>query len=169
MRTLPLAVAATLLVAAPSAGAVSLEQTTTSYATVGGDPQAPYSHLTLAPGWKRIVRAELGAAAQTRRLTRRRSLLYFAQLSDFQLADEESPARAEMLDLARTPFRSTWRPQEALEPFTVDQVVRQVNRFDRSPIRNRSRRHARLTLTIATGDLADNQQINETKWVVRLL
>jgi metallophosphoesterase (TIGR03767 family) len=169
VRTLPLAVAAALLVAAPSAAAASLEQTTTSYATVGGHPQAPYSHLTLAPGWKRIVRTDLGAAAQTRRLARRRSLLYFAQLSDFQLADEESPARAEMLDLARTPFRSTWRPQEALEPFTVDQVVRQVNRFDRSPIRNRSRRHARLALTIATGDLADNQQINETKWVVRLL
>ncbi|MGH2944549.1 MAG: hypothetical protein ACRDLN_17440, partial [Solirubrobacteraceae bacterium] len=91
------------------------------------------------------------------------------QLSDFQLADEESPARAELLDIADTPFTSAWRPQEALEPFTVDQVVRQVNRFDASPIRNSRRRHARLALTITTGDSADNQQINETKWVVRLL
>ena len=150
------------------AGAAPLERTTTSYATIGGHPSAPYSRLKLQPGWKRVVRDDL-AAPQKRRLARRRSLLYFAQLSDFQLADEESPARAEGLDLPNSPFTSAWRPQEALEPFTVDQVVRQVNRFDVSPVRNQRRRHARLALTITTGDSADNQQINETKWVVRLL
>ena len=68
-----------------------------------------------------------------------------------------------------SPFESAWRPQEALEPFTVDEVVRQVNRFDASPVRNRGRRHARLALTITTGDSADSQQINEVRWVVRLL
>lgn len=154
--------------AAGSASAASPEAATTSYATIGGDPGAPYSRLRLLPGWKRVVRDDL-AAPQKRRLLRRRSLLYFAQLSDFQLSDEESPARAELLDIAKTPFTSAWRPQEALEPFTVDQVVRQVNRFDSSPLRNRGRRHARLALTITTGDSADNQQINETRWVVRLL
>jgi len=165
----------TLLLLVPAAGATavgasasSLEKTTTSYATIGGDPAAPYSRLKLLPGWKRVVRDDL-APAQGRRLFRRRSLLYFAQLSDFQLADEESPARAEALDIGNSAFTSAWRPQEALEPFTVDQVVRQVNRFDASPLRNRRRRHARLALTITTGDSADNQQINETKWVVRLL
>jgi metallophosphoesterase (TIGR03767 family) len=74
-----------------------------------------------------------------------------------------------VLDIAGTPFTSAWRPQEALGPFTVDQVIRQVNRFDSSPVRNQRRRHARLALTITTGDSADNQQINETRWVVRLL
>ena len=115
------------------------------------------------------MRDDLGAARARRRLARRRSLMYFAQLSDFQLADEESPARAEVLDLASSAFTSAWRPQEALEPFTVDEVVRQVNRFDASPIRNRTRRRARMALTITTGDSADSQQINEVKWVVRLL
>ena len=158
----------TAVAAAVSANAAPLEKTTTSYATIGGDPSAPYSRLKLLPGWKRVVRDDL-AAARKGRLARRRSLLYFAQLSDFQLADEESPARAEALDIANSIFTSAWRPQEALEPFTVDQVVRQVNRFDQSPIRNRRRRHARLALTITTGDSADNQQINETTWVVRLL
>jgi len=161
-------VVASLLAPAPPAGSRSLEQTTTSYATLGGDPQAPYSRLKLIPGWTRLVRTELAAAGKRRHL-RRRSLLYFAALSDFQLADEESPARVEALDLDNSPFVSAWRPQEALEPFTVDQVVRQVNRFDRSPIRNQRRRHARLALTITTGDSADNQQINETRWVVQLL
>jgi metallophosphoesterase (TIGR03767 family) len=161
------AVALSLAVCA-GAGATSLERTTTSYATIGGQPGTAYSALKLQPGWRRVVRDEL-AAPHKGRLARRRSLLYFAQLTDFQLSDEESPARAEALDIAGTPFTSAWRPQEALEPFTVDQVVRQVNRFDISPLRHLRRRRARLALTITTGDSADNQQINETKWVVRLL
>ena len=165
--TLALAALCVALTAA-CASARALDRTTTSYATIGGDPSAPYSRLKLQAGWKRVVRDDL-AAPRKGRLARRRSLLYFAQLSDFQLADEESPARAEALDIENTAFTSAWRPQEAFEPFTVDQVVRQVNRFDESPIRNQRRRRARLALTIVTGDNADNQQINETKWVVRLL
>ena len=164
-----LVVLVAVAVAAPPVRGAAPDPATTSYATIGGDPLAPYSRLRLLGGSKRVVREDLGARARTRRHVRRRSLLYFAQLSDFQLADEESPARAEVLDLADSPFISAWRPQEALEPFTVDQVVRQVNRFDSSPIRNQRRRRARLALTITTGDSADNQQINETRWVVRLL
>jgi len=151
-----------------AADAATLAKRTTSYATIGGDPASPYSRLRLLPGWKRVVRDDL-ATPRKGRLQRRRSLLYFAQLSDFQLADEESPARAEVLDFANTQTKSAWRPQEALEPFTVDEVVRQVNAFDASPLRSRARRHARLALTITTGDSADSQQINEVQWVVRLL
>jgi metallophosphoesterase (TIGR03767 family) len=171
VRRLLASVAVAAVLAAPSSApaAPSLQRTTTSYATIGGDPQSPYSRLRLLPGWKRVVRDDLGAKPRSGRLARRRSLLYFAQLTDFQLADEESPARAEVLDVANGPFASAWRPQEAFEPFTVDQVIRQINRFDRSPLRNRARRRARLALTITTGDSADNQQINEVKWVVRLL
>ncbi len=162
------AAAAVALAGAAGAHAAPLAKTTTSYATIGGEPAAPYSRLKLQAGWKRVVRGDL-AAARKGRLARRRSLLYFAQLSDFQLADEESPARVEVLDISGSPFESAWRPQEALEPFTVDEVVRQVNRFDSSPIRSRGRRHARLALSITTGDSADSQQVNEVKWVVRLL
>jgi len=136
-----LATAALLAVVAaapPATPAAPLEKATTSYATIGGDAGSPYSRLTLRPGWKRVVRDDLGATPRKGRLARRRSLMYFAQLSDFQLADEESPARAEVLDLAKTPFTSAWRPQEALEPFTVDEAIRQVNRFGSSPIRNRT-------------------------------
>jgi metallophosphoesterase (TIGR03767 family) len=165
VASIVLAVAA----AAPAARGATTRPATTSSVTIGGDPHAPYSRLRLLPGSKRVVRDDLGARARAGRLARRRSLLYFAQLTDFQLSDEESPARAEALDIANTPFTSAWRPQEALEPFTVDEVVRQVNRFDSSPLRNQRRRHARLALTITTGDSADNQQINETRWVVRLL
>jgi metallophosphoesterase (TIGR03767 family) len=160
--------AAAVPTAAPVARGAAPAGATTSAATIGGDAGAPYSRLRLLPGWRRVVREDLGARAQRGRRARRRSLLYFAQLSDFQLADEESPARAEALDVVRSPFSSAWRPQEAFEPFTVDQVIRQVNRFDSSPLRSRGR-HARLALTITTGDSADNQQVNEVRWVVRLL
>jgi metallophosphoesterase (TIGR03767 family) len=160
---------AALAAASPPARGAATAGRTTSHATIGGDARAPYSRLRLLPGWRRVVRDDLGPAPRARRHVRRRSLLYFAQLSDFQLADEESPARAEALDVADSPFGSAWRPQEALEPFTVDQVVRQVNRFDASPVRQGGRRRARLALTITTGDSADNQQVNETEWVVRLL
>ena len=168
-RSSAVLLAAVVAAAAAPAGAAAAPPPTTSYATIGGDAQAPYSRLRPRPGWRRVVRDDLGAGARAGRQARRRSLLYFAQLSDFQLADEESPARAEALDIANTPYTSAWRPQEALEPFTVDQVVRQINRFDASPIRHRGRRRARLALTITTGDSADNQQVNEVGWVVRLL
>jgi metallophosphoesterase (TIGR03767 family) len=162
------AAAAVALPGAAVAQAPPAQPRTTSYATIGGDPAAAYSRLKLLPGWKRIVRDDL-ALPRSGRLARRRSLLYFAQLTDFQLADEESPARAEVLDIPGSPFESAWRPQEALEPFTVDEVVRQVNRFGRSPLRNRRTRRANLALTLTTGDSADNQQVNEVGWVVRLL
>src|SRR5436305_10744142 len=143
-----IAAVAALAAAAPAPGQVTTEQRTLTRSAA--DP----FRLTTAPGWPRVVRQEL-TPAQAGRAARRGSLLYFAQLTDFQLADEESPARVEWLDIDGSPFEAAWRPQEALEPFTVDQVIRQVNRFDASPIRSRSRRRARLALTLTTGDSTD--------------
>ena len=94
--------AAAALPGAGVARAAPLQKTTTAHATIGGDAAAPYSRLKLLPGWKRVVRDDL-ALPRSGRLARRRSLLYFAQLTDFQLADEESPARAEVLDIDGTP------------------------------------------------------------------
>ncbi len=143
---------------------------TTSYTTIEGvDPEAPYSRLRFAPGWKRVIRSDLGASPVRGRHKRRDSLVYFAQLSDFQLADEEGPARVEALDLGGTPFTSAWRPQEAFGPQTVDQVIRQINRFEDSPIRHRRSRHTKMAAVITTGDNADNQQANEVEWTVKLL
>lgn len=142
---------------------------TTTKRVVGGDTEAAYSKLAFGPGWKRVVRTDL-ATAKKGRAQRRASLLYFAQLTDFQLADEESPARVESLDIDNSPFTSAWRPQEALEPFTIDQAIRQVNRFaKRSPVGARKGRRAKLALSILTGDNADNQQRNEVTWVRQLL
>jgi len=139
-----------------------------------GHPDDGFQTLELAGGESRIVREEL-AKAKRGRAARRRSLLYVAQTTDWQLADEESPSRVEFLDIAANePFPNTvsaaWRPQEAFGAYAVEQSVRQINEFaDASPLRARGGSQAAMDMILMTGDQADNQQLNETDWVVRLL
>src|SRR4051794_7851136 len=85
--------------------------------------------LALGPGEGYSVRQDL-AAADAKRAKKRRSLAYFGQLSDFQLADEESPARVEFLDPpngTQFPFDAAWRPWEAMEPQIDDAAIRQLD------------------------------------------
>ena len=138
-------------------------------------PAAPgaFRFLQLGAGEPYVVRQELGSAAAGRAATRT-SLVYFGQLSDFQLADEESPARVEIIDPLSTPlnlpFGSAWRPWEALQPQISDAMVRQLNQFTgASPVGDGSGAHRPMDLTINTGDSADSQQRNETLWVRTLL
>jgi metallophosphoesterase (TIGR03767 family) len=132
-----------------------------------------YRFLQLGGGEPYTVRQEL-AAAQAGREARRTSLVYFGQLSDFQLADEESPARVEVIDPLSTPlnlpFGAAWRPWEALEPQIDEAMIRQVNQFTgASPVADGSGARRPMDLTIDTGDSADSQQLNETLWVRTLL
>lgn len=106
--------------------------------------------------------------AKPGRAATRTSLAHFAQLTDFQLADEESPARVEFLDPGAS---SAWRPQEALTPFEVDATVQQVNEYaDESPVTQGGGGPGRpMDFALMTGDQADNSQRNETTWVRDLL
>ena len=106
------------------------------------------------------------------RAQRRRSLAYFSQLTDFQLADEESPARVEFLDevAGQGGATSAWRPWEALTPFMIDDSIRQINRFaPHSPVPQGNGTGNPMDLALMTGDLADNQQRNELIWTRALL
>lgn len=164
------------IVATPNAIAAVSDtegRTTLEARVVPGTPSPAFRFLQLGPGEPYAVRQELGAA-QAGRETRRTSLLYFGQLSDFQLADEESPARVEVIDPLSTPlnlpFGAAWRPWEALEPQITEAMIRQVNRFvAASPVADGSGNRSAMGLTINTGDLADSQQLNETRWVRTLL
>ncbi len=133
----------------------------------------PFRFTQLASGEPYTVREDLASAGPSRAAART-SLVYFGQLSDFQLADEESPARVEVIDPLSTPlklpFGAAWRPWEALEPQISDAMIRQMNQFSgASPVADGSGTHRPMDFTIDTGDSADNQQRNETLWVRTLL
>ena len=153
-----LAALAVLLLAAPAAADTTLDRT---IRPAGG---AGFDTLTTAPGERHVVRRGAGATPEPGRARRRVSLLNFAQLTDPQIADEMSPARVDFVDPAGGEVRSAHRPQEAMGLQVFDQVVRSVNANPRSPVRQGSGSRARLRLAITTGDLADNQQLNETRW-----
>jgi metallophosphoesterase (TIGR03767 family) len=129
---------------------------------------ADFRELELTDGEPYVVREEGVGTAHTGRVTRRTSLAYFGQLTDFQLADEESPARVEFIDTG--PFSAAWRPWEALNPQIDDAMIRQVNAFaSASPVADGAGGHRSMDLTLTTGDSADSQQRNETEWVRTLL
>jgi metallophosphoesterase (TIGR03767 family) len=131
-----------------------------------------FVNLTLGPGEPYAVRQDL-VAGDSKRAKKRRSLAYFGQLSDFQLADEESPGRVEFIDPpngTQFPFSAAWRPWEALEPQIDDAAIRQLNTFTgASPIAQGNGARRKMDFTIDTGDSADSQQLNETEWVRTLL
>lgn len=150
--------------AADATGASTVDQT-----IVGPHPSKGFAFLDAGPGRPYVVREDL-AQAMPERERRRRSLVYLAQLSDFQISDEESPARVEFLDSDPSrSAKSAWRPQESLVALQVEYTIRQVNRFLRSPVTQGDGKRARMLNAVLTGDQADNQQRNETESVVRLL
>jgi uncharacterized repeat protein (TIGR01451 family) len=105
--------------------------------------------------------------ADPNRADRRVSLAYFSQMTDFQVADEESPARVEFLDQGPS---AAWRPQEAMVPFMVDASVKQLNRFaGASPVPQGNGTGNAMDMALITGDQADSMQRNETKWVRDIL
>ncbi len=169
-----IAVLAAIAVAPNAVAAVSdTEGKTTLEQRVVPATSGVYDFLQLGAGEPYSVRQDL-ATAQAGRDGRRDSLVYFGQLSDFQLADEESPARLEVIDPLSTPlslpFGAAWRPWEALEPQVTEAMIRQVNEFTgTSPVADGSGAHRSMDFTINTGDLADSQQLNETQWVRTLL
>jgi metallophosphoesterase (TIGR03767 family) len=118
--------------------------------------------LDPAPGEPHIVRTELAPASEQRQRTRRH-VLFFGQLSDSHVVDEESPARVEFLDKFGPPLTSAYRPQEGLSTQVLEEMVEQM-RNTTSPVDGR-----RLDLVMTTGDNSDNTQLNEVRWMIDLL
>lgn len=158
------AIAAVLPAAAVAEGAGK----STLDETIIRGPGGGFIPLKKAKGEGYVVRSEL-AKPKADRAKRRKSLLMFAQLTDPQVVDEMSPARVELVDPAGAPLTAAFRPQETLGPWAFDAVVKSVNANRTSTIKPAKGSRGKVSFAISTGDLADNQQRNETGWVRTIL
>ena len=124
-----------------------------------------YGELSAGPGESYVLR-RLNAIPQRRRDDTRRTIAFFGQFTDPQVADEMSPGRLEAADRL---ISSAQRPWEAMGPHIFDQTVRNMNDNRTSPVTQGNGKRKRLQFAITTGDIADSQQLNETRWVVRIM
>lgn len=155
MKVVALAVAALAL--ASIAGAQPLARHTGLRTVIdrNGDNRLEY-----AAGEKRIVRDDLAPHRPVGGPPR--PLLAFAHLADTQMMDEESPGRVELVDfIGGDPFSASYRPQEGLMPFVLDEEVRAVRNLRRGPATR-----APIRLVMTGGDNVDNAQYNETRWFI---
>ncbi|MGH9291661.1 MAG: TIGR03767 family metallophosphoesterase [Acidimicrobiales bacterium] len=141
-------------------------------AVLSSGSKTQYRAVASGPGEGRLVRCELAerpAGRSGQGASRRRSLLYLAQVSDLQLADLSSPGRFEFLEELRgrpgtESFVPAQRPQEALCAHAVDAMARRIASLGESTDTGAS-----LRLAISTGDNIDNAQWNELCWYLALI
>ena len=158
MRTLLAVATAALLLCAPAAFANP--RTTESRAILDRDSD---NRLEPAPGEPHVPRFDLGVPSADRARTRSR-LLFFGQMTDTHVIDEESPLRVEFLDRFGGPFTSAYRPQEGISAQVLQEMVEQL-RNTTSPIPP----SRPIELVMTTGDNTDNTQRNETRWMIDVM
>src|SRR5215217_845669 len=114
----------TAAAAAPTATAKSTIEATIVPVTGGA-----FEALDAGAGEPYVVRRAPGArpSASPVRARKRRSLLYFGQLTDPQILDEVSPIRVDFLDQAGGDVKDGWRPNDVMSTQTFDQTVREMN------------------------------------------
>ncbi|MGH2747773.1 MAG: hypothetical protein ACRDKB_07600 [Actinomycetota bacterium] len=125
----------------------------------------PDGTLVCGPGEGLVVREDF-VASDPDRASSRAPLTAFYAIADVQLADEESPARGEGADPCG-PFpgvsSSAFRPHETMVPHLMNAHVRAADAVARtgSPVLGEP-----LDFVVGLGDLADNQQYNEIRWII---
>ena len=110
-----------------------------------------------------MIRAEI--SPHTPVLLPVQPLVAFAHLADTQMVDEESPGRVELVDfIGGDPFSASYRPQEGLMPFVLNEEARAVRNLRRGPATG-----APIRLVMTGGDNVDNAQYNETRWFIDIM
>lgn len=165
-RISPIALCALVALSTSAGGALADPAgKTTLEETIQRGPVGGWAELRAGKGEGYVVRS-LTAKAKKKRAKTRRTMAFFGQFTDPQVADEMSPGRLEAADRL---ISSAQRPWEAMGAHVFDQTVRNMNRNRTSPVRQANGKRKKLQFAITTGDLADSQQLNETRWVVRIL
>lgn len=131
-------------IAAGSGGAASAPAPTSASTLEGTWVDADGNGtLERGPGEPLVNRTDLAPAAPAAR-----TLATLVQITDTHVRDEESPARASLLDRLSTELNSTFRPQEALSPQVFAAIVASTNQVDPDAV-------------ALSGDLIDSSQRNE--------
>ncbi|MDQ4095689.1 MAG: hypothetical protein M3174_05755 [Actinomycetota bacterium] len=122
--------------------------------------------LECGPAQKIVVR-KLTRAGRAGRHQRQQQMITFFSIADVQLADEEAPARAEWSDKCeQTPFGgSGFRPHETMVPHLLNAHLRAASKIARrgGPVTDDE-----FDFAVGLGDLADNMQYNEIRWIIDL-
>ena len=125
-----------------------------------------YRTLVAGAGEAFIPRYDiLGREADAARASARRSLYYFAHLSDIHVIDAQTPARMDAIQsIAPELFTDACRPQDTLTVHVLASVVDSVAAAQTSAVTG-----APLASALSTGDSADNLSQLETRWYIDIL
>jgi hypothetical protein len=116
-----------------------------------------YDRVSHGPARERMMRRELGGEEPP--AEGRRSIVYFAQTADPQLADDESTTRLALVDNPSVP--GGLRSQEAFLPQMMSAMNRTLARIERA--------ERPYDFGIVNGDCADSAQENELRWVLEIM
>jgi hypothetical protein len=116
-----------------------------------------YDRVVRAAGQDHTLRTDLGGSAPSG--VDRRSIAWFMHLADFQLVDDESPARLAIFD--NPDIDGGLRTQEAYLPRAISAMNRTLARIEH-PARP-------YDFGVITGDCTDSAQENELRWLVALM
>src|SRR4051812_3038369 len=115
-------VAASVVLAALAASSATADPAgkTTLSETIRIAPGTGFHQLQAGPGEPFITRQGSLGKAEKGRAGKRRSLLFFGQVTDVHIRDEMAPARIEFADPVGQPLVDANRPQEAFSTQVFD-------------------------------------------------